>query len=99
MPPPTRPISPRSIEVMRYIPHTPGDVTQMLGRIGVAALAELFAEVPATVRLQRPLALPSALAEGELVRELKALAARNATAETHVSFLGGGAYQHFIPAA
>jgi glycine dehydrogenase subunit 1 len=84
---------------MRYIPHTPGDVAQMLERIGVTSLAELFAEVPPAVRLQRPLALPPALAEPELLRELKTLAARNATPASHVSFLGGGAYQHFIPAA
>ncbi|MHB8709055.1 MAG: aminomethyl-transferring glycine dehydrogenase subunit GcvPA [Desulfuromonadales bacterium] len=84
---------------MRYIPHTPGDVAQMLERIGVGSLEELFVEVPASVRLKRPLQLPAALAEPELVRELKALAARNATPASHVSFLGGGAYQHFIPAA
>ncbi len=84
---------------MRYIPHTPGDVAQMLERIGVGSLAALFVEVPASVRLARPLDLPPALAEGELLRALKALAARNATPESHISFLGGGAYQHFIPAA
>jgi glycine dehydrogenase subunit 1 len=84
---------------MRYIPHTPGDVAQMLARIGVGSLEELFVGVPAAVRLNRPLDLPVPLAEPELVRELKALAARNATPSSHVSFLGGGAYQHFIPAA
>ncbi|TLM65707.1 MAG: aminomethyl-transferring glycine dehydrogenase subunit GcvPA [Deltaproteobacteria bacterium] len=84
---------------MRYIPHTPGDVAQMLERIGVGSLEELFVEIPASARLKRPLALPPALAESELVRELKALAARNATPENRISFLGGGAYQHFIPAA
>ena len=84
---------------MRYIPHTPDDVAQMLGRIGVGSLEELFVEIPAAVRLQRPLDLPPALAESDLVRELKALAARNATPSNHLSFLGGGAYQHFIPAA
>jgi glycine dehydrogenase subunit 1 len=84
---------------MRYIPHTPGDVAQMLERIGATSLTELFAEVPPAVRLQRPLALPPPLAESELLRELKTLAARNATPASHVSFLGGGAYQHFIPAA
>jgi glycine dehydrogenase subunit 1 len=83
---------------MRYIPHTPGDVARMLERIGVGSLEELFVEIPASARLKRPLDLPPALAEGDLVRELKALAARNATPESHVSFLGGGAYQHFIPA-
>ncbi|MCM2264736.1 MAG: aminomethyl-transferring glycine dehydrogenase subunit GcvPA [Desulfuromonadales bacterium] len=84
---------------MRYIPHTSGDVAQMLGRIGVGSLEELFVEIPASVRLKRPLDLPPALAEGELLRELKVLAGRNATPENHISFLGGGAYQHFIPAA
>jgi glycine dehydrogenase subunit 1 len=83
---------------MRYVPHTPGDVTQMLERIGVGSLEELFVEIPAAVRLKRPLDLPPALAESDLVRELKSLAARNATPAGYLSFLGGGAYQHFIPA-
>ena len=84
---------------MRYIPHTPGDVAQMLERIGVGSLEELFVGVPPGARLKRPLDLPPPLAEGELLRELKALATRNATSASHLSFLGGGAYQHFIPAA
>jgi glycine dehydrogenase subunit 1 len=84
---------------MRYIPHTPGDVAQMLERIGVNSLEELFVGIPPGARLKRPLDLPPALAEGELLRELKVLAARNATPTSHLSFLGGGAYQHFIPAA
>ncbi len=84
---------------MRYIPHTTGDVVQMLERIGVGSLEELFTGIPASARLKRPLDLPPAVAEGELLRELKALAARNATPSSHLSFLGGGAYQHFIPAA
>ena len=84
---------------MRYIPHTPDDVAGMLERIGVGSLEELFVEVPDSVRLKRSLELPEPLSEPELVRELKAMAARNATPASHVSFLGGGAYQHFIPAA
>jgi glycine dehydrogenase subunit 1 len=84
---------------MRYIPHTPDDVSEMLRRTGVANLEGLFAEVPASVRLKRPLDLPAPLSEPELLRELKALAARNATPASHISFLGGGAYQHFVPAA
>jgi glycine dehydrogenase subunit 1 len=84
---------------MRYIPHTAGDVAQMLERIGAGSLEELFVGIPASARLGRPLDLPPALAEGELLRELRTLAARNATPQSHLSFLGGGAYQHFIPAA
>lgn len=83
---------------MRYIPHTAEDVTQMLERIGVASLEDLFVEVPAAVRLQRPLNLPEPASETELLREFRALAVKNATPGNHLSFLGGGAYHHFIPA-
>ncbi len=84
---------------MRYIPHTVGDVKEMLERVGVKNLEELFVEVPESVRLKRPLDLPEAISETELLRELKVLAAKNATPSTHMSFLGGGAYHHFSPAA
>ena len=83
---------------MRYIPHTAEDVEQMLERIGVATLEELFVEVPQGVRLKRPFDLPQAASETELLRELRGLAVKNATPGTHLSFLGGGAYHHFIPA-
>ncbi len=82
---------------MRYIPHTTGDVTQMLERIGVDTLEDLFVEVPESVRLKRPLDIHEPASETELLRELKVLALGNATPETHKSFLGGGAYHHFIP--
>ncbi len=83
---------------MRYIPHTAGDVAQMLGRVGVDTLEQLFVEVPEAVRLKRPLDLPEPVSEIELLREFKGLAEKNATVETYKSFLGGGAYHHFIPA-
>lgn len=83
---------------MRYLPHTEEDVRQMLAAIGVASVEDLFCEVPPAVRLQRPLQLGEALAESDLLRELQVLAARNATAADYSSFLGGGAYNHFIPA-
>ncbi|MBW2503499.1 MAG: aminomethyl-transferring glycine dehydrogenase subunit GcvPA [Deltaproteobacteria bacterium] len=83
---------------MRYIPHTEGDVAEMLRTVGVKSIEDLFAEVPESVRLQRPLDLPPAISETELVAELKTLASQNATVSTHNSFLGGGAYQHFLPA-
>ena len=83
---------------MRYIPHTEEDVRQMLDTIGVPTLEDLFVGIPAAERLQRPLNLPPAVAEGALLRELGQLAAGNATPASHLSFLGGGAYHHFIPA-
>jgi glycine dehydrogenase subunit 1 len=83
---------------MRYIPHTEEDVRQMLDTIGVPTLEDLFVGIPAAERLQRPLQLPPAAAEGALLRELGNLAGRNATPAGHLSFLGGGSYHHFIPA-
>lgn len=83
---------------MRYIPHTEEDIRQMLAGIGVKKVDDLFSEVPSDLRLGRALELPEALSEVELLRNLKELASVNATAETHLSFLGGGAYNHFIPA-
>ncbi len=82
---------------MRYIPHTEEDVRQMLAGIGVNTVDDLFSEVPSDLRLKRDLDLPEALSETELLRNLKELASVNATAESHLSFLGGGAYNHFIP--
>ena len=83
---------------MRYIPHTEEDIRQMLAGIGVNTVDDLFSEVPSDLRLNRDLDLPEALSESELLRNLQELASVNATADTHLSFLGGGAYNHFIPA-
>jgi glycine dehydrogenase subunit 1 len=83
---------------MHYLPHTEEDVRQMLAAIGVGAVEDLFCEVPNDIRLKRPLQLPGPLAESDLLRELQRLAAVNATPAGFSSFLGGGAYHHFIPA-
>ena len=83
---------------MPYIPNTAEDQHAMLQAIGVASLEELFAMVPAELRLDRPLSLPPALGEMELTRHVVELAARNTPAGQAVCFLGGGSYDHFIPA-
>lgn len=70
----------------------------MLAAIGAASMEELFAAVPPSLRLSRPLDLPPAHTEWELERVMRALAQKNATVKTHNSFLGGGAYEHYIPA-
>ncbi|MCK4507108.1 MAG: aminomethyl-transferring glycine dehydrogenase subunit GcvPA [Desulfuromonadales bacterium] len=82
---------------MRYIPHTEEDVRQMLGTIGVDSIEDLFSEIPRDVRLDRPYDLVAPMSESEVLGELKRLARQNATVETHTSFLGGGAYNHFSP--
>ena len=54
--------------------------------------------VPAEMRLERPLAIPPAMSEMELTQHMTALAAKNEHAGSKVCFLGGGSYDHFIPA-
>jgi glycine dehydrogenase subunit 1 len=70
----------------------------MLAAIGVASLDELFAGIPPDLQLQRSLNLPPAMSELELTQHMTALAARNAHAGQRVCFLGGGSYDHFVPA-
>ncbi len=82
----------------RYIPNTETDRRAMLDVIGLSSTDELFAAVPEEVCLNRPLKLDGALSEPEVSRRLKALAKQNADTESHVCFLGAGAYDHFIPA-
>jgi glycine dehydrogenase subunit 1 len=83
---------------MRYLPHTEEDIRQMLDAIGVKNLDDLFVEIPAALRLNRPIDLPEPLSEAELLRQLSRMTAEHAAAPVFSSFLGGGAYNHFIPA-
>src|SRR5262245_10579506 len=69
----------------------------MLAAIGAGSVEELFAPIPDALRLKRPLAIPPALSELELTQHAQALAAKNQSAGRLVCFLGGGAYDHFIP--
>jgi glycine dehydrogenase subunit 1 len=83
---------------MRYTPHTAEDRRLMLERIGVASVEELFAGIPATIRLNRPLNLPEPLSEPEAVTELSRLAVANTGSGQLACFAGAGAYDHYIPA-
>jgi glycine dehydrogenase subunit 1 len=80
-----------------YIPNTDEDRRTMLDAIGVATVDDLFADIPAEFRIDR-LDLPLAPSELDLSRELSDVAHRNRVAGNGTAcFLGGGAYQHFIP--
>jgi glycine dehydrogenase subunit 1 len=70
----------------------------MLAAIGLSSMEELFADIPAGVRLERELDLPAGMAEQEVYEHLAALAARNRHADEEVSFLGAGMYDHYVPA-
>src|SRR5690349_9865507 len=81
----------------RYIANTPAEQRDMLRTIGVSSLEDLLVKIPPKARLSRPLALPPALAEADLVRHMRELAAKNADADRFVCFQGGGSYDHYVP--
>ncbi|MCH7719178.1 MAG: aminomethyl-transferring glycine dehydrogenase subunit GcvPA [Chloroflexi bacterium] len=79
-----------------YIPLTDDDRRAMLATVGVKSTDELFADIPAEHR-DPTLDLPPALSEADLLRELTELAGHNRSTAELPSFLGAGAYRHFIP--
>jgi glycine dehydrogenase subunit 1 len=81
-----------------YLSLTDDDRAAMLASIGVSSPDDLFEQIPEGVRLDRPLDLPPALGEAELVRHLEQLAARNVHVGAELSFLGAGVYDHYVPA-
>lgn len=83
---------------MPYSFNTPEDRQAMLEAIGVASVEQLFEGVPQEFRLKELLEIPTALGELELTGHMAALAAENSHAGDKVCFLGGGAYDHFVPA-
>jgi glycine dehydrogenase subunit 1 len=80
-----------------YTPHTPQEIEEMLSAIGVNSIEDLFEKVPAKCRFPK-LNLPEGITEMEIAAELNEIAAANATADEFISFLGAGAYNHYIPA-
>lgn len=68
----------------------------MLHQVGLNSAAELFDSIPEDLRLSRNLNTTAALSEIELLAGFDRLAARNPGAQ-RTSFLGAGAYQHYIP--
>jgi len=83
---------------MPYLFNTPEDQQAMLAAIGAASLDDLFARIPAALRVRGPLDLPAALSELELEQHVAALAGKNLAASQSLCFLGGGSYDHFVPA-
>ncbi|HEY3235014.1 MAG TPA: aminomethyl-transferring glycine dehydrogenase subunit GcvPA [Polyangiaceae bacterium] len=83
---------------MRYLPHTPEEIAEMLRTIDKGSLDELFASIPEPARFTGRLAVKDALGEAELMTHLGELASKNGAA-TMLSFLGAGMYAHHIPPA
>lgn len=83
---------------MSYLPHTEAEREEMLNAIGVQRVEDLFANVPDDLR-SGPLNIPPGLSEMEVLRLVNGMAATNLSLDSTPSFLGAGAYRHYIPAA
>lgn len=83
---------------MRYIAHSPEDRRDMLLSMGLTSTAELSNHIPEALTLRRALDLPEALSEHALEAHVRELARRNTDLYSVSSFIGGGMYEHHIPA-
>lgn len=81
----------------RYLPMTERDKQEMLKKIGVNSVDELFSDIPESVRFKGRLNIKEAKSETALYQELAGLAAKNANVREYISFLGAGVYDHYIP--
>jgi glycine dehydrogenase subunit 1 len=80
-----------------YTPHTKSDIREMLGAIGMPSLEALL-EVPDAVKLREKLDIVPALSEADIAKRFEHFAKKN-TAASCISFLGAGAYRHYVPPA
>ncbi len=83
---------------MRYLPHTPQDIAQMLEKTGHDTLDDLFETIPEKFKIHGNLDLPSPLTEWELNAHMDALATTMCAFPKNKIFLGAGSYPHYIPA-
>lgn len=84
---------------MRYLPQTEEEIKKICESIGVKSSAELFNTIPQSLKYKEALKIPQALSEQDLLSHLKHLSRTNETVDHYSSFLGAGAYHHYIPVA
>ena len=83
-----------------YIPNSAPEVkAEMMKAVGITDLEELYSEIPEHLRFRGELDLPEPMmAECELRRHLEETLAKNTTCKDYLNFLGGGCWQHYVPA-
>jgi len=82
-----------------YLPHTDEDLREMFFKIGVKDFSELIQTIPSEILLKSKLNLAPALSEAEALTQLKKISYLNRSEECYTCFMGGGAYDHFVPSA
>ena len=80
---------------MRYIPNSPGERRSMLADIGLERIEDLFDQIPEQLKLKEAVGVGDPISEPELLEFFRRLASENRI--DYQSFLGAGAYSHFIP--
>ncbi|MEK6409479.1 MAG: aminomethyl-transferring glycine dehydrogenase subunit GcvPA [Acidobacteriota bacterium] len=80
---------------MRYIPNSTGERRSMLADIGLERIEDLFDQIPEQLKLKEPIGVGDPISEPDLLEYFRDLASKNGI--DHQSFLGAGAYSHFIP--
>lgn len=82
-----------------YIPNTVPEVRdEMLKVIGAKNIEELFDGIPKDLQYQEEMNIPEALSEYELNREIEKTINKNVSTKDVISFLGGGCWEHYVPA-
>lgn len=83
-----------------YIPNSDASVTrQMLEEIGAANIADLFKDIPSSIRGKADLSIPERLSEMEMRKRVEQILSKNrSSVDTH-SFLGAGVWPHYVPTA
>jgi len=84
---------------MHYTPHTGDEIKQMLKTIGVDSVEDLFKSIPSELRSKGDLNIAKGMSELGLSAHLKDIASHNHPFDGRASFLGAGAYRHYIPAS
>jgi glycine dehydrogenase subunit 1 len=80
---------------MPFLIHSDQDIEEMLKEMGVDDIEQLLSNIPRDLRFKGSLKIPQAISEIEITQVIESLAQKN---QLGISFLGGGAYDHYIPA-
>ncbi|MEG0741383.1 MAG: aminomethyl-transferring glycine dehydrogenase, partial [Clostridia bacterium] len=78
-----------------YLPHTEAERAQMLSALGLSTMDALFEQLPAQVKLTKPVDLPHGMSQMEALADMKRIASKNTPYA--LTLRGAGCYDHFIP--
>ncbi|WP_417767568.1 aminomethyl-transferring glycine dehydrogenase subunit GcvPA [Stappia sp.] len=84
---------------MRYLPLSETDRADMLARVGISGIDEIFVDIPKSARIDGLLDLPRRQGEFAVERDMSRMAAKNVAASSVPFFVGAGAYKHHVPAS